>query len=71
MKIIFEEKKNICSFKDIRVGQTFLLRGRVCMKIGQYSNFDYNAVSLGCGTCEKINEHAKLELVNCELIVNY
>lgn len=70
IKIIFNNDKNTVSLDKITMGQTFVYKGEVYMKMGEYSNLNYNALLLSHGFLEKLPNNCNVEVVNCELIIS-
>ena len=70
MKIIFEDDTQIKELTNVRMGEVFIYKNTVYMKLGAYTDLNYNAIRLSDGTFEKIHQHCEVEIVKCELVIN-
>lgn len=69
MKVVYEEEKALVMFRDISPGSCFVDGVRVFMKIGEYSAFNFNAVSLASGLLEHFHDTKFVKSVECDLLV--
>lgn len=69
MKITFEDKKKVRRVEQLSMGQTFVYKREVYMKMGEYSNLKYNALALAYGTLKTLPNNAVVEVVDCELVI--
>lgn len=67
MDIIYDNTKNEILIEDVKMGKVFIYKNRVYMKLGEYTNLDYNAIRLRDGIFEKLGCNSVVEVVNCEL----
>lgn len=66
MKIVRSES-NITRFKDLNIGDVFIVDSMICMKIDEVGNA--NAVYLGDGSIDYFVSSHRVQVVNCELVV--
>lgn len=67
MDIIYDDAKIEKYLEDVKMGQVFIYKKDVYMKLGNYSKLDYDAIRLRDGVFEKLGCNSVVEIVNCEL----